>query len=267
MFSHQLTDIVAACVLAAVPLALVVAAVYDFFSFPCTAGQYGLYLYNRIYSGLVWRAEISSPLPLPPHQGGVVICNHRSGMDPNLVQLITRRCIHWMVAREYCEHALLGWAFRTLEAIPVGRAGVDTQATKSAIRWAQQGNLVGVFPEGRINTTAEFMLPGRPGAALIALKARVPVVPCYVEGSPYGGTPESSYLMLAHTKVRVGRPLDLSAFYGKEDDRATLDALTRLFMREIAALAGRKDFEPKLAGRNWYPRPTTPNQPASPSRA
>ena len=31
-------------------------------------------------------------------------------------------------------------------------------------------------------------MPGRPGAALIALKARVPVVPCYIHDAPYDGT-------------------------------------------------------------------------------
>ena len=52
-----------------------------------------------------------------------------------------------------------------------------------AIRYAQEGGLVGLFPEGRVNTTDELLLPGRPGAALIALRARVPVIPCYVQGA------------------------------------------------------------------------------------
>ena len=43
-----------------------------------------------------------------------------------------------------------------------------------------EGELVGMFPEGRINTTDQLLLPGRSGAALIALKARAPVVPCYI---------------------------------------------------------------------------------------
>ncbi len=82
-----------------------------------------------------------------------------------------------MVAKEFCVHPAMSWFFNTMQAIPVNRRGVDTAATKLAIRYASQGDLVGLFPEGRINDTGALLLPGRPGAALIALKARVPVVP------------------------------------------------------------------------------------------
>ena len=53
-----------------------------------------------------------------------------------------------------------------------------------AIRLCQAGELVGLFPEGRINGGVNPLLPGRPGVALIALNARVPVVPCYIKGIP-----------------------------------------------------------------------------------
>ena len=46
-----------------------------------------------------------------------------------------------------------------------------------------------MLPEGRINTTDEFMLPVRPGAIVVALKAGAPIVPCYIEGAPYRGNP------------------------------------------------------------------------------
>ena len=70
-----------------------------------------------------------------------------------------------MVAKEYCEHPLFGWAFRILGSIPVNRSGVDTAATKLAVRYAKQGDLVGMFPEGRINISKSVLMPGRPGAA------------------------------------------------------------------------------------------------------
>jgi len=103
----------------------------------------------------------------------VIVCNHRSPLDPAYVQLALPRLAHWMVAREYSLQPGMSWLFRLLWAIPVNRGGVDTASTKAAIRFAQQGDLVGLFPEGRINDTPAVLLPGRPGAALIALRAGV----------------------------------------------------------------------------------------------
>ena len=73
--------------------------------------------------------------------------------------------------REYVMSPAFAWVLRTIEVIPVNRGGIDTAATKQAIRYASQGDLVGMFPEGRINEGGQFLLPGRPGAAMIALKA------------------------------------------------------------------------------------------------
>jgi 1-acyl-sn-glycerol-3-phosphate acyltransferase len=156
-----------------------------------------------------------------------------------------------MVAREYYNMPLASYAFRSVTSIPVNRGGIDTAATKMAIRLAQEGGLVGLFPEGRVNTTHELLLPGRPGAALIALKARVKVIPCFVSGLPYDGTALGSFFMSGNARVTVGKPIDLSRYFGREGEKAVLQDLTRLFLVEIAKLAGVDDFEPQLAGRSW----------------
>jgi 1-acyl-sn-glycerol-3-phosphate acyltransferase len=159
-----------------------------------------------------------------------------------------------MVAREFVEGPAFGWALRTLQAIPVNRGGIDTASTRAAVRFAEGGDLVGIFPEGRINESGELMLPGRPGAALIALRARVPVVPCYLSGSPYDGTTWGFLFMAARTRLVVGKPIDLSAYYNRdEQDKDIHSQLTLRFMREIAALAGKPDYEPRLAGKRWKP--------------
>lgn len=184
-------------------------------------------------------------------EGAVIVSNHQSGIDPLLIQLCTDRVVHWMVAREYYNMPGISFVFRTLRSIPVNRGGVDTASTKMAIRLTQQGGLVGLFPEGRVNMSDSLLLPGRSGAALIALKARVKVIPCFVSGSPYDGTALGSFFMAANARVVVGKPIDLTAYFGREGDKAVLRELTRRFLIEIALLAGVTDFEPELAGRNW----------------
>jgi 1-acyl-sn-glycerol-3-phosphate acyltransferase len=212
-----------------------------------------IYVVNLFFTRVLWRTQTSGSLPVPNGQGAVIVSNHVSGIDPLLIQLCTNRVVHWMVAREYYEAFGISLIFRALKSIPVNRGGIDTASTKLAIRLAQQGGLVGLFPEGRVNMTDGLLLPGRPGAALIALRARVPVIPCYVSGAPYNGTALGSFFMTAHARVVVGKPIDLSSYYGRDHDKSVLGELTKEFLIEIAKLAGVNDFEPKLAGRNWKP--------------
>ena len=153
-----------------------------------TFAQGVLWVFAYLVTRLLWRAKLPHGLPFQDGEGGVIVCNHRSSIDPFFVQTCASRPVHWMVAREYCELPALRWLARTCEVIPVNRGGIDTRATKLAIRLASRGEMVGMLPEGRINKTDEFMLPVRPGAVLVALRARVPILPCYIEGAPYAGT-------------------------------------------------------------------------------
>ena len=125
---------------------------------------------NYLITRLLWGTRIEGTLQVSPGQGAIIVANHRSSIDPSFVQICVRRVVYWMVAREYCEAPIIGGLLRAFQVIPVGRGGIDTAATKLAIRRAQEGGLVGMFPEGRINETEQLLLPGRPGAALVALQ-------------------------------------------------------------------------------------------------
>lgn len=201
---------------------------------------------------LLWRTHWLNVPELPRGQGAIIVCNHRSSVDPFFVQSSTGRKIHWMVAREYCQHKAFGAFLRSCEVIPVGRGGVDTAATKTAIRLAAEGGIVGMLPEGRINMSEDFMLPVRPGVALVALKAAVPVIPCYIHGAPYRRHVASPLTMPARVEVRFGVPIDPKAF-AATDDASAAEHMTRALVVAIAALADRHDFVPQLAGRNWKP--------------
>jgi 1-acyl-sn-glycerol-3-phosphate acyltransferase len=201
----------------------------------------------------LWRGEVPHELPLAPGQGAVVVCNHRSSVDPFFIQFACDRPSHWMVAREYCEHAAFGLFLRQCEVIPTRRGGIDTAAIRQAIRLAEGGGIVGMFPEGRINMTEKFMLPVRPGAVMIALRARVPIVPIYIEGSPYRRVPWSPFFMRARVKVRAGEAVDLSQYYDQHVSSQQQREIMVMIAQEIAELAGRTDVEFEVAGRDWKP--------------
>lgn len=253
MLSAAGTVILASCVLGMVGLTLAAVA-----AVACRRHGYGpvqslILAWSYVMTRVLWRTDVSGRLLVSPGHGAVIVCNHRCPVDPAFIALAADRMVHWMVAREYCVHLLTGRFLRACEVIPTNRAGIDTAATKLAMRYAQQGGLVGLLPEGRINTTRQTLLPGRPGAAMIALKAQVPVIPCHISGSPYNGTTLGCLLMPAKVRLTIGRPIDISPYYGRENDREVLELLTRRFLKEIADLGGDVDYQPQLAGRFYKP--------------
>jgi 1-acyl-sn-glycerol-3-phosphate acyltransferase len=222
-----------------------------------TWAQFALWVFAKGMTRYLWRTTYVNPLPEETRSGAIVVCNHRSGVDPFFLQVLCKRPMRWMVAKEYVEHRFFGWFLRTCGAIPVSRGGIDTAATKNAIRFAQEGGLVGMFPEGRLNMTETLLLPIRPGAVLVALRARRPLMPCYIEGSPTRGTPWSSFFMRAKVRVSFGELIDVSEYADVEQkDELVREIMTRV-VHEIAKLAGQEDFEPQFAGRRWKPSDET----------
>ncbi len=138
--------------------------------------------------------------------GAVLVANHRCSVDPFFVQLVGGRRVHWMVAGEYFRHFLFGPLLRSYQAIPTNRGGVDTASTKRAIALAKSGRFVGMFPEGRINRSASPLLTIRPGAAIVALRANVPLVPIWIEGAPKGWEVYSALFIPAKVRIVVGTP-------------------------------------------------------------
>lgn len=145
--------------------------------------------FARIYH----RVNVLAPQHLPKHGPAVLICNHISGLDPMLIQSVCPRLIVWMMAKEYYEIPGLRSVFKTVEAIPVERGGRDLAATRAALRALEAGRILGVFPEGKIETSRE-LLPFQTGVALMALKAGVPVYPAYLDGTQRGKTMVQAFL-------------------------------------------------------------------------
>ena len=90
-----------------------------------------------------------------------------------------------MMAKEYYDLKPMGWIFRVVQAIPVERNGRDMGATRAALRALERGQVLGVFPEGKIETTRK-LLPFQIGIALLAIKSNVPVYPAYLDGTQRG---------------------------------------------------------------------------------
>ena len=219
---------------------------------PLNWTQWFLYHVNRFLCRFIWRVSGPRELPVSVGQGAVLIGNHRCSVDPCFIQYAAgRRPVHWMVAALYSPRSFLGRVLAGLETISIGKRGQDIGALKAAVRYAESGELVGMMPEGVVNREEAFMKPIRPGAVVVALSAGVPIIPCYIADAPYHKVPWRPLFKFARVRVKVGAPIDLSEHWGQQGDSKLVGRLAIQCVQEIAKLAGRHDFEPKLAGRKW----------------
>lgn len=193
-------------------LLVVVALIYGlrlYFRSEYSTWESLLYLPAYLLTRLLWRVHFTNQAPEQIRGGAVLAANHRSSIDPMFIQLAAGRRVHWMVAKEYCQNLFFGPILRALQVIPTNRTGTDINSTKIALKYAGQNNLVGMFPEGRINITTKPLLPVRAGAAMVAVKAGVPIIPIYIHGSPYleRFSVISPFLMPARVSVTFGKPI------------------------------------------------------------
>ncbi len=115
----DLRDILAIGVLAAAAAVLAVWLVVRLRRPPFTPGQWLLFGLNYIIVRVLWRTKIKGSFLLPLGQGAVIVSNHRCPVDPSFMEVAIPRVIHWMVAKEYCEHPAFRRLLATCEVIPV----------------------------------------------------------------------------------------------------------------------------------------------------
>lgn len=182
----------------------------------------------RIYHQTIVR----SPQRLPRHGPAILICNHTSGLDPLLIQSVCPRLIVWMMAREYYHIKGLSWIFKAIEVIPVDRGGRDLAATRAALRALESGRILGVFPEGRIETTRE-LLPFQTGVALMAIKAAAPVYPAYLDGTQRNKSMVNALLHRNRATLTFGPEVELDR---SATSKEALAAATARMTEAVAAL-------------------------------
>ncbi len=220
-------------------------------SLKMTLTQYVLFITNWMMARMLWRLRVIGKFPSNAHQGYLLLANHRSSADPMLLQAAIARPLTWMIAREYAESPAIGWLLNIIGVIPVSRGGGDRGSVKTAISMLRNGSCIGIFPEGRINTTADPLLASHAGVGLIALRAKVPIVPCWIEDSPYKGNLFSIFFMRANSRVHIGPAIGPAELVEKAknidtDKHDDNSRVTLVLMQEMLRLAGAEPSKARL---------------------
>jgi 1-acyl-sn-glycerol-3-phosphate acyltransferase len=179
---------------------------------------------------------------MPKSGGGVVAANHFSAVDPPLIGIYSRRTIYFMTKVELLDLPVAGEALRWLGSFAVRRGRGDRDALRVA-RWAiGVGHVVGMFMEG---TRQRFGYPGpvHPGAAMLAIREGVPVIPCGLDTFSWSlRRPRTCGLVF-------GQPIDLSGLpqngRGYKEGAGIIEAeICRLW--QLASNAVADGFPPEL---------------------
>lgn len=117
-----------------------------------------------------------------PTGGKVILCsNHLSNWDPVLLLLAQPRRIAFMAKEELFRFKPLGWLIgRIFGAFPVARGKGDTGALDAGARAIENGDMMGIFPEGTRSKDGRLMR-FKSGAALIAARTGASVLPVGID--------------------------------------------------------------------------------------
>ena len=115
-----------------------------------------------------------------PKDGSVVLCcNHTSMTDVWLLIALCPRQIFFMAKKEIFSIPVLKHIFKKMGAFPVDRKSSDKSALVNALKVCENGNILGIFPEGT-RTVLGAPKKAKPGAALIALQTNAKILPVSV---------------------------------------------------------------------------------------
>lgn len=177
------------------------------------------------YCKIVYRVKIVGTENIPK-DGPVIICgNHRSYLDPPLIQITTGRYTRFLAKEELSKNLLFAFLGYIYDSILVKRDSKDVKALKESLETLKHGDCLALFPEGTRNGLEKGQKV-KDGAAFFALRTGAKVVPCGIKGGEKGNR---------KVVLTYGKPLDFSEYKGSKD-KEVLNKVTDEIMTSILEL-------------------------------
>jgi 1-acyl-sn-glycerol-3-phosphate acyltransferase len=182
----------------------------------------------KIFFKCFYRVKITGYENIPA-KGGVVLCsNHIGEIDMFLIGVKSKRLVHYMAKEELFKNPLFGAIIRWLGAFPVKRGRVGTESIKTGLKLLEDGHILGIFPEGtRMKNKQNKDVKAKPGAAMFAVKAGVPVIPVAISGN---------YKLFSKIRVVFGKPFYLEAEKDKKYTNEDFTEMSQYIMKKVYSL-------------------------------
>ncbi len=164
---------------------------------------------------LVYRVKHINLDNIPEEGAAIVVSNHVSLMDALIIGGCVSRPIRFVMYHKIFNIPFLRFIFKTANAIPIAPKNEDPELLEKAYEQIalelQQGNVVGLFPEGKLSLDGELG-EFKPGIERILEESKVPVIPIAITGmrgsffsnkygKPMSGLPRR---MLSKIKITAG---------------------------------------------------------------
>ncbi len=172
------------------------------------------------------------------NEGSAIICsNHKSAWDPVVLGAVfDNRELHFMAKKELFKKKFANNFLRKVNAFPIDRQGSDIGAIKHALKILKQGNVLGIFPEGKRNK-GEGVLEFKDGLALLAHKSKAACVPVRIL---------KEVKFFKRTTVIVGEPIYLDEFYDQKANETIFHEINEKIHGKVSELSNIE----KLNGEN-----------------
>ncbi|HEX4995222.1 MAG TPA: lysophospholipid acyltransferase family protein [Methylomirabilota bacterium] len=213
-----------------------------------------VYRVFRGVAGLVLRElfdlRVEGAERLPVSGPFILASNHHNYLDGVVLGVAVPRPIAFLVMPRVFRATPLHPPFhRRIGSIPVALERPDPGAIKRVLQVLDAGRVVGIFPEGPFSQEGR-LVRGRPGTAMVALRAGVPVVPAAIEGTYEALRGRRFYLPRRRPlTVRFGEPVHFGRARTGPIPRTEREEITRRIMSEIAALLRVPPAPAAAAGR------------------
>lgn len=186
----------------------------------------------RLIAAILLKQRIVGLENIPRDGAYLLVMNHLSIWDPPVVFMHTPRRMVSFVADKWQKNPFIRWVVSTIGVVWVARGEADMSAIKQSLTFLRNGQPMGMAPEGTRSLTGA-LIPGKTGAAYLADRAEIPLVPCVVYGTERV-TENLKKLRRTEVVMEIGRPFTLPA--NGRAKAAELDRYTDQIMVSLAAM-------------------------------
>lgn len=176
----------------------------------------------KVTLGVVYRIAFRVKITgqVPDEGAYVLCCNHINYLDAAAIVLFNKRKVNFVAKEDLFQHGILMWLGHLFDVIPIKRDMQDIDAMKRCLKVLKNGELLGIFPEGT-RKGMEKNLKAKNGAAFMAMKAKVKVIPIGIHGT---------FKPFSKVYMNYGEPIDLSGYTKDNLDEATENIMDTIVM-------------------------------------